>query len=770
MSSKYELLLEKAALCSCNIVEYSKDIVTYVSVCGHTETYAYKTFMKYLDEPLYCRTCEYYGKLVKKSKELNCKLLTTLSEFIELKRTNKNVRDEKIKITYEPLCLCSPENISANKIISSDTDNLCCRSCITSYNNYNRIFTNNGCTILTTCVQFGTMKKNIALQRHISDTKKYLFTYIATCSHENTIEIELFNKGNGRLCSNCSDGSIIKESIESVKKYYDALIVKVEKLHCKMITTFEEFNKLRQLVKGDENSRMIRFDYLASCGHLENILCRTFTSYKDEQVLCKHCANNTVTRTDLQGVEILSNSITITATSSYNKYVEIFKEHGCYIITTLDEFLELRKNVKLSDEIFINYIATCSHKHNIQIKSFLHMGLGRLCYTCARVTITLDKDGTLRYTDRLLGIVEKSYYKFKQIFLNEGCIFITTLEEFIDIRKKNEFNNSKKISVTYIANCGHVENTVIDSFVTDKCGLICKKCSRFANKREDGSSKTIRMEDDAIIYITSIISDKFEVSKNIEGCLSDFAIRPWSVKEDKWLMIQQKTTDKIRGSGKYKFKASDRYIDCVMCFLCLSDKRNWILDGSFIKTPEISISKISKYNKNEVTSETICNILKKYYNKFEKYPYNEINTPISETAQLEQKYRILREQKCSFVDFKYSEYSQLVYDFMINGKKFQEKVRHPIENVVNFILHKNDGFNKLQSYKKGDNDYYWLHVRDTTLFLVIPENILLQDNSEVVKFININLKNIENSKWYEYLFDYNNIDLERFYKICRDIL
>ena len=68
----------------------------------------------------------------------------------------------------------------------------------------------------------------------------------------------------------------------------------------------------------------------------------------------------------------------------------------------------------------------------------------------------------------------------------------------------------------------------------------------------------------------------------------------------------------------------------------------------------------------------IINLLLDYYNKFIKYEFVETNIPISITHQKEQEYRILRENKCSFLNFEYPSRSALVYDFIIKGKKFQD--------------------------------------------------------------------------------------------------
>jgi hypothetical protein len=81
-----------------------------------------------------------------------------------------------------------------------------------------------------------------------------------------------------------------------------------------------------------------------------------------------------------------------------------------------------------------------------------------------------------------------------------------------------------------------------------------------------------------------------------------------------------------------------------------------------------------------------------------------------------------------------------------------------------------NGKKKRQSYNKGDNDFYWLNCKDTMLFYIIPENILIKEG--YIENSDGKLKNLIISKtnkktfWTkEYLFDYDNLDKEKLYKI-----
>ena len=154
-----------------------------------------------------------------------------------------------------------------------------------------------------------------------------------------------------------------------------------------------------------------------------------------------------------------------------------------------------------------------------------------------------------------------------------------------------------------------------------------------------------------------------------EGCLADFAIKPKKIDEDKWLMVQMKNTSKpLRDYGftplniinrtpkghpvqcsratlpenqlyqapikdgrpdsnVHRCKCSNRYHDCAILCVCLSDKRMWLLNGNEITvSKKIAIGlKKSKYSINEITTKTIVQQLTNYYDNLPLLPYNVIN-------------------------------------------------------------------------------------------------------------------------------------------------
>ncbi len=94
------------------------------------------------------------------------------------------------------------------------------------------------------------------------------------------------------------------------------------------------------------------------------------------------------------------------------------------------------------------------------------------------------------------------------------------------------------------------------------------------------------------------------------------------VEEDKWLMIQVKTT--LKPGRDYGFKCNSSYKDCLVYCLCHSDKKMWIIDGNHIKSKnKIAIGlKKSKYDNYEVNVENITNIILKYYMIYQLYIFS----------------------------------------------------------------------------------------------------------------------------------------------------
>jgi hypothetical protein len=197
----------------------------------------------------------------------------------------------------------------------------------------------------------------------------------------------------------------------------------------------------------------------------------------------------------------------------------------------------------------------------------------------------------------------------------------------------------------------------------------------------------------------------------------------------------------------------------------------WALDGNTITVKyKIAIGLIkSKYSNFEISIKNMVEKFNTFYETFPKYNFNIINTPISECQQLEYEYLKYREEKIN-LDFIYSDKQGLVYDFILNKFKVQEKVGNIKKNKKGtlFGLHKNNGkINKIHeftSYKTGDADFYWLNAPNKKNFYIIPENELIERkyiDVDKKKSIYLNPESDEKPWSKPYLFDYTKPDLDK---------
>lgn len=371
-----------------------------------------------------------------------------------------------------------------------------------------------------------------------------------------------------------------------------------------------------------------------------------------------------------------------------------------------------------------------------------------------------------------------SYDVLFEYMKEKGCQLLTSEEDYC-MKKQGR----KVVKVDYIASCGHQHQVYSNVFKSRGTGIKCPRCVIKENTlrvrqlptKDNGQAILIKMEDDAIIYLGELIKDAFRLRKTWEGCLYDLAIQPIECDEDKWLPIQVKTNSKPLLD--YGFNCSHRYKDSLIFCLCLSDKKMWIIPGNEIKSKcKIAIGlKKSKYDVNIVIKENIVDVFSRYYSSMMLFYFEDLDIPVSPQQQKEREYRKYMESKCQFLKFEYPERNCLVYDFMVNGHKVQEKVasvRKNRDKTIVFTIHKNNGSvercRKFQSYCLGDNDFYWLQFPDKKYFYVLPESVLLCDgfindgNSESYKKIMcFSIKDMSKVKYQEYLFEYDALDAER---------
>jgi hypothetical protein len=137
--------------------------------------------------------------------------------------------------------------------------------------------------------------------------------------------------------------------------------------------------------------------------------------------------------------------------------------------------------------------------------------------------------------------------------------------------------------------------------------------------------------------------------------------------------------------------------------------------------------------------------------------------------QREKTFRKIREEKIKHIKFVNNDMEGLPYDFKVKEFKVQEKVASfNNKNGVTFFLYKNNGKDngkrQFTSYKKDDNDFYWLNLPDKKHFYVFPQEILINygyvnSNRKQLKF---SFNTIKKKDWkLDYLFEYDNIDEKR---------
>jgi len=361
-----------------------------------------------------------------------------------------------------------------------------------------------------------------------------------------------------------------------------------------------------------------------------------------------------------------------------------------------------------------------------------------------------------------------TYQEVGKVFLQKGCKLLTTEDEF------NGMKGQRNKKYKYIASCGHNHIVFFNVFKSRGTGIKCPACvckdngETMKEKTKDDKIFKLRTEKNCIDYFVKEVEEFFTVVKAFDGCKADIILKPKLEEEDLWLGIQVKSCESFNGS--YGFHVDNQYPDCMMLLICWEDKRMWGIPFEDIKdNVKVSIGKgVSKYSKYEINKDDIWMYIFDMYNEIDKFPFEVLDTPVSEFQQLEKEYRKFRESKIDFLQFVYNDMEGMVYDFKVIDKKVQEKVGGLTKGSYRFTLHKNngivDGKRCFANYEEGDNDIYWLNCRDKKTFYVIPQNILIRygyvGNNATTRHFNIKAK--DNDEWYnEYKFDYDNVDKDR---------
>jgi hypothetical protein len=360
------------------------------------------------------------------------------------------------------------------------------------------------------------------------------------------------------------------------------------------------------------------------------------------------------------------------------------------------------------------------------------------------------------------------YEKVYDTFTNKGCSLITNKEEYFELKKI-----CKIPKLNYIASCGHIHSVHYNVFKSRNTGVICPKCVINKNKQFSGkitiSGQSINhyYHDIAITYIVSLIKNNYTYKYTHEGHTIDLLIKPVEESSDLWLQLKIKTTNGVC-KDSYGFNNNNsNYKECIIICICNNDKKMWLFDVHDINNiQKISIGKNnSKYTEKEINNTNINDKILNKYKTITLISSDSDNIYLPKCIKIEKEYSELRKKYIKYEFNNVCKYSHT--DFKLNNNTFQEKVGSMYKNSVKFKLTKRDGESgTIQPYSKGDNDFYWLHFPNKRHFYLIPENeLLVNENSNLLiknLYVNVSPDGIPTSKYLNYLFEYENIDYNRF--------
>lgn len=331
---------------------------------------------------------------------------------------------------------------------------------------------------------------------------------------------------------------------------------------------------------------------------------------------------------------------------------------------------------------------------------------------------------------------EDRYKTVQKTFESYGCMLLSTRDEIISMLEKSN-KRFQFVNMRFVSKCGHVSEGYLSNLTTKGTGVNCRDCSRCIasqKSRDKRSDKDVATPQDieyaGYKYFKDVLSCAFDVQKTNEGCIADFIVRPSSHTHDEWLMVQLKVTSRI-SFGQYCFSINKKNYDkCVMALICLDDSKTWLVDGviaSGMKNLNIGLNK-SKYDQYSVSTD-ICGVVKSFYESKDLFSMECCMLPQAKLQQREQLYRSRIHSELPFLNIEMPEREGLKHDFMVNAYKVQEKVCGiaPKKNgtkIYSVVIcasdGKNDGVRKFKPYKLGENDFYWIWIKDERCFFCHP--------------------------------------------------
>lgn len=598
-----------------------------------------------------------------------------------------------------------------------------------SYEEYVKRFEELDCKVLSTKEEYEAG----------AEKYKFKFRILAQCKHERVVDYYYFAKSCFFGCLDCNK----KKAIENKRIPYEEIKKKFEDVGAKLMTTMEEYKSMKgQLVK-------VWFSIIPKCGHECKVLFYNFMERSDQN--CQTCNK-------AMGAKKSGES----NRTSYDEVKRLFEDLGVELLTTKEDFEN--NYMRIGHEYFL-IRAKCGHECEKRYGD-LKISPTKKCGECAR----FDKDnGNL------------SYEEIAKRFEDVGCKLLTTKEEYV---QKKMTTYSELVFKTF---CDH-ERTIRLSHTKLTDHMLCKEClyenqSVFRKEiaKEDGLLSTQIMEYESICFVKNYLEENFYFEVLDECCRADVAIKPKDVTEDLWIGIQLKSTEtskKVAGTN-YSFSTDKNdYEGMVLLCVCVRDKKVWNID--LVLTKDLSGVRIvdkpgTKYFDFKVNLTNLHTNIKDEYDKLPKKCFADINYPLIKTHQQEQEFKKYRIAKIDFLTFEKPYMNCLVYDFKINGRKVQEKVAGEDYKVS---LHKSAGNKKKQPYENGDNDYYWINLKDKRYFYIIPEKELIDQGflktdtqpGKTGMYLQPSpyFKSGQKNQWvHKYMYDYDNLDKDRIKSLFR---
>lgn len=381
------------------------------------------------------------------------------------------------------------------------------------------------------------------------------------------------------------------------------------------------------------------------------------------------------------------------------------------------------------------------------------------------------------------------YSLVKKIIEENKCTLITTFEDFESRRETVLKKSYLYVRVEFIGICGHNSSAVFTNFKSRGTGKRCKDCVKKDTYNILKSNNIIihnSIETESINLIIKYLSDYYDIYRTYEGCRADLAIREKGEQEDKWIPVQVKATKEICHK-MYSFRGiKEEYKNMLLICVCTSEEKIWVIPYNelSLKAPNLNISEYSKYNGYGCGNKLILNkYIDLHKEKCIRQSLEKCMLPVSDLQQREQEYVKKREKAIDFLQFQKMEIQNTPTDFMVNGKKVQEKVCWFNNKKSGLMLclasnngKRESGTRRFRTYRFGENDYYWFHSSIDNRFWIVPEKVLydkgyITDSDKTENNTSFSIRvNPENDygvrEWIkEYEYNYDTPDKEKIIKL-----